>query len=44
MFRNNVQPNVSGFSAFVNLSVSIAALALMAGNYLIAVGRLGGIV
>lgn len=43
MFRNNVQPNVGGFTALVNLAAAIAALALIAGNYFVAVGRLGGV-
>jgi hypothetical protein len=43
MSRNNVQPSVGGFTALVNLVVGIAAVALIAGNYFVAVARLGGV-
>ncbi len=43
MFRNNVDFNLAAFDALVNLAASLVGGALMVGNYLIAVGRLGGI-
>ncbi|MEQ1929022.1 MAG: hypothetical protein ABL957_00625 [Parvularculaceae bacterium] len=43
MSRNRVAFNLPGFPGFVNLSVSVFALALIAGNYWVSIGRLAGV-
>ena len=43
MSRYRVTLNVPGFPGFVNLSISVFALALIAGNYWVSIGRLAGI-
>jgi len=42
MSRNRVTLNVPGFPGFVNLSVTLLAIALVAGNYWVSIGRLAG--
>lgn len=44
MFRNHVSINVARVGGFVNVAVTIAALALIGAGYFSALGRIAGVV
>lgn len=43
MFRSNVENNVAGFGRFVNLAVTVLAVAVIGAGYFSAVGQFAGV-
>lgn len=43
MSRSNVENNVAGFGHFVNLAMTILALAAIGAGYFAAIGQLAGV-
>lgn len=43
MSRSNVENNVAGFGHFVNLAITILALAVLGAGYFAAIGQFAGI-